>query len=278
MNQISTKEYFAKDGVKKKFEELLGKKSTGFITSVMQVVNGNNYLQKASPESVFNAAAMAATLDLPINNNLGLAWIVPYGQAAQFQMGWKGFVQLAQRTGQYKAINVTEVYENQFVSYNRLTEELDADFTQVGTGSIVGYVAYFKLLNGFEKTSFWTIEEVKRHGVKFSKTFTQKGGVWESNFDAMAKKTVLKNTLSKWGLLSIEMQQATIADQAVINDAETLDVEYIDEGSAQAQFNKPLFTESDFEMCKNSGMTIDQIRKNWETTPDLEMAYNDYCK
>lgn len=228
MNQITTKEYFAKDGVKKKFEELLGKKSVGFITSVMQVVNGNNYLQKASPESIFNAAAMAATLDLPINNNLGLAWIVPYGQSAQFQMGWKGYVQLAQRTGQYKAVNVTEVYENQFTSYNRLTEELDADFTQVGTGAVVGYVAYFKLLNGFEKTSFWTIDEVKRHGVKFSKTFNQKGGVWESNFDAMAKKTVLKNTLSKWGLLSIEMQQATIADQSIIKDVETIDVDYVD--------------------------------------------------
>lgn len=228
MNQVSTKDYFAKDGVKKKFEELLGKKSTGFITSVMQVVNGNNYLQKASPESIFNAAAMAATLDLPINNNLGLAWIVPYGQSAQFQMGWKGFVQLAQRTGQYKSINVTDVYENQFKTYNRLTEELDADFTQVGTGAVVGYVAYFKLLNGFEKTSFWTIEEVKRHGVKFSKTFNQKGGVWESNFDAMAKKTVLKNTLSKWGLLSIEMQQAVIADQAIINNPETMDVDYVD--------------------------------------------------
>ena len=221
---------------------------------------------------------MAATLDLPINQNLGFAWIVPYGNAAQFQMGWKGYVQLANRTGQYKAINVTEVYENQFTSFNRLTEELDADFSIVGSGSVVGYVAYFKLLNGFEKTVFWTTEEVKQHGAKFSKTFNQANGVWKTNFDAMAKKTVLKNTLAKWGILSIEMQNAVIADSAIINDVETLDVEYVDGGEAKPEISKPLFTESDFDMCKNAGMTIDDIRKDWETTPDIEMSYNDYVK
>jgi recombination protein RecT len=243
-NQVSIKGYFAKDGVQKKFQELLGKKSTGFITSVMQVVNSNNLLAIATPESVYNSAAMAATLDLPINNNLGFAWIVPYKEnkkdangvwqsktLAQFQMGWKGYVQLAQRTGQYKAINVVEVYENQFKSFNRLSEELEADFTLVGKGEVVGFVAYFKLINGFEKTSYWSIEEVKAHGAKFSKTFSSANGVWKENFNAMAKKTVLKNTLSKWGILSIEMQQATIVDQAVINDSETLDVEYVDAGN-----------------------------------------------
>lgn len=272
MNQVSTKDYFAKDGVKKKFEELLGKKSTGFITSVMQVVNGNNYLQKASPESIFNAAAMAATLDLPINNNLGLAWIVPYGQSAQFQMGWKGYVQLAQRTGQYKSINVTEVYENQFKTYNRLTEELDADFTQVGTGAVVGYVAYFKLLNGFEKTSFWTIEEVKRHGVKFSKTFNQKGGVWESNFDAMAKKTVLKNTLSKWGLLSIEMQQAVIADQVIINNPETMDVDYVDT-TDQKLVDVQTINDEAIEKLLADSYTIQDIAKQYTLNESQILKY-----
>ena len=277
-NQLAVKDFFLRDDVKKKFQELLGQKSVGFITSVMQVVNNNNLLQKASPASIYNAAAMAATLDLPINQNLGFAWIVPYGNAAQFQIGWKGMIQLANRTGQYKAINVTEVYENQFTSFNRLTEELDADFSIVGSGSVVGYVAYFKLLNGFEKTVFWTTEEVKQHGAKFSKTFNQSNGVWKTNFDAMAKKTVLKNTLAKWGILSIEMQNAVIADSAIINDVETLDVEYVDGGEAKPEISKPLFTESDFDMCKNAGMTIDDIRKDWETTPDIEMSYNDYVK
>ena len=277
-NQLAVKDFFLRDDVKKKFQELLGQKSVGFITSVMQVVNNNNLLQKASPASIYNAAAMAATLDLPINQNLGFAWIVPYGNAAQFQIGWKGMIQLANRTGQYKAINVTEVYENQFTSFNRLTEELDADFSIVGSGAVVGYVAYFKLLNGFEKTVFWTTEEVKQHGAKFSKTFNQANGVWKTNFDAMAKKTVLKNTLAKWGILSIEMQNAVIADSAIINDVDTLDVEYVDGGEAKPEIAKPLFTESDFDMCKNAGMTIDDIRKDWETTPELEMSYNNYIK
>ena len=277
-NQVAVKDFFLRDDVKKKFQELLGQKSVGFITSVMQVVNNNKLLQSASPASIYNAAAMAATLDLPINQNLGFAWIVPYGNQAQFQVGWKGIIQLANRTGQYKAINVVEVYENQFKSYNRLTEELDADFTQEGNGNIIGYVAYFKLLNGFEKTSFWTVEEVKKHAQQFSKTYKQSNGVWSTSFNAMAKKTVLKNTLSKWGILSIEMQNAVIADQAIINDVETLDVDYIDSGEAKPELAKPLFTESDFDMCKNAGMSIDEIRKDWETTPEIEMSYNDYIK
>lgn len=277
-NQVAVKDFFLRDDVKKKFQELLGQKSVGFITSVMQVVNNNKLLQSASPASIYNAAAMAATLDLPINQNLGFAWIVPYGNQAQFQVGWKGIIQLANRTGQYKAINVVEVYENQFKSYNRLTEELDADFTQEGNGNIIGYVAYFKLLNGFEKTSFWTVEEVKKHAQQFSKTYKQSNGVWATSFNAMAKKTVLKNTLSKWGILSIEMQNAVIADQAIINDVETLDVDYIDSGEAKPELAKPLFTESDFDMCKNAGMSIDDIRKDWETTPELEMSYNEYIK
>lgn len=277
-NQVAVKDFFLRDDVKKKFQELLGQKSVGFITSVMQVVNNNKLLQSASPASIYNAAAMAATLDLPINQNLGFAWIVPYGNQAQFQVGWKGIIQLANRTGQYKAINVVEVYENQFKSYNRLTEELDADFTQEGNGNIIGYVAYFKLLNGFEKTSFWTVEEVKKHAQQFSKTYKQSNGVWATSFNAMAKKTVLKNTLSKWGILSIEMQNAVIADSAIINDVETLDVDYIDSGEAKPELLKPLFTEADFDMCKNAGMTIDDIRKDWETTPELEMSYNEYIK
>jgi len=286
-NQVSIKGYFAKDGVQKKFQELLGKKSTGFITSVMQVVNSNNLLSVATPESVYNSAAMAATLDLPINNNLGFAWIVPYKEnkkdaqgnwisksVAQFQMGWKGYVQLAQRTGQYKAINVIEVYENQFKTYDRLTEELDADFKLVGKGSIIGYVAYFKLINGFEKTSYWSIEEVNAHGAKFSKTFSSASGVWKENFNAMAKKTVLKNTLSKWGILSIEMQQATIVDSAVINDAETLDVDYVDAGQDNGVKiqEKEVLSDADLldviSEIMADNITLDGLQSQYELTEE----------
>jgi recombination protein RecT len=230
--QLTTKDYFNKEGVKKKFEELLGKKAPQFITSVLQIVNSNKLLTSATPESVYNSAAMAATLDLPINQNLGYAYIVPYKGQAQFQMGWKGFVQLAQRTGQYLRINVVEVYENQFKSYNNMTEDLEADFLTDGTGEVVGYAAYFKLLNGFEKTVYWSKTKVNNHALKYSQAYKSSNGMtpWKDaeQFHEMAKKTVLKNALSKWGMLSIEIQTAAIIDQSVIKNSDTLEVSYID--------------------------------------------------
>lgn len=226
-NQLTTKDLFHKQSIQERFEKLLGKKAQGFITSVLQTVNANRLLNNADPQTVLNAAATAASLDLPINQNLGFAWIVPYKGQAQFQMGWKGFVQLALRTGQYSRINVTEVFENQFKGFNRLTEELDADFDIEGEGEVVGYAAYFRLNNGMEKTVYWTKEAVKKHASKYSQTYGKKssrGGLihspWndETQFDAMAKKTVLKNMISKWGIMSIEMQTAQLADQAIVQD------------------------------------------------------------
>lgn len=237
---LTTKELFAKDNVKKKFEEILGNRAPQFITSILQITNNNKLLQNASSESVYNSAMMAATLNLPINQNLGFAWIVPYKGQAQFQIGWKGFVQLALRTGQYKQINVTEIYQNQFKNYNALTEELDADFTVNPEGKIVGYVAYFKLINGFEKTVYWNESKVIAHASKYSQAYKSANGItpWKDadQFQEMAKKTVLKNTLNKWGILSVEMERATITDQSVIRNAETLDVNYVD--NTEEEINK----------------------------------------
>lgn len=207
----------AQDSVKERFEAMLGKKSAGFISSILQVVNSNQLLQKAEPQTILNAAATAASLDLPINPNLGFAYIVPYKGKAQFQMGWKGYVQLALRTGQYHVINVVEVYENQFRSFNAMTEFLDCDFSQEGTGKVVGYAAYFQLVNGFQKTDYWSKDKVLKHAKKYSQSFGKSYSPWsdESLFDAMAKKTVLKNNLSKWGIMSIELQTGLLADQSV---------------------------------------------------------------
>jgi recombination protein RecT len=168
-------------------------------------------------------------LDLPIDKNLGFAWIVPYGSRAQFQLGYKGFVQLALRTGQYKNINVIEVKEGQLKAFNPLTEELELDFNEKESEKVIGYAAYFKLSNGFEKTVYWSIEKVKAHAKRFSKTFNN--GPWKTDFDEMAKKTVLKNTLRRWGILSIEMQTAFKTDQAAINDfknPQNPSVDYVD--------------------------------------------------
>lgn len=218
MNQLTTKDLFSQNSIQTRFEKLLGKKAQGFISSVLQTVNGNKQLEGANPITILNAAATAASLDLPINQSLGFAWIVPYKGQAQFQIGWKGFVQLALRTGQYRRINVTEVYANQFKSFNRLTEELIADFTIDGEGEIVGYAAYFSLINGMEKLTYWTKEAVIKHAKKYSQSYG-KGSFspWndKDQFHSMAMKTVLKNTISKWGIMSIEMQTGTLADQSI---------------------------------------------------------------
>jgi recombination protein RecT len=224
--QITTKDFFQQPSVQKKFQELLGKRAPQFITSVLQIVSNNKLLANADAASIYNAAATAAVLDLPLNNSLGKAWIVPYKGAAQFQLGYKGFIELAMRTGQYQRINAVPVHENQFKSWNALTEDFDADMTILGNGVIVGYAAFFRMNNGFEKFTYWRIDEVRKHAARFSKSVNN--GPWATDFDKMALKTIIKAMLSTYGMLSIEMQTAIVADQAVIKDADTMEIEYVD--------------------------------------------------
>lgn len=229
---------------KNKFKELLGNKAAGFLTSLLNTTNGNNQLQEAEPQSVLKAGAIAATLDLPIDPNLGFAYVVPYKRKykdnrgnwqekneAQFQLGYKGFIQLAIRTGQYKKINVTELYEGQFESYDPITDELKYNLDGKISDEVTHYIAYFQTTNGFEKYNVMSKEEVREHAKKFSKTFLKSSSSWQTNFDSMAKKTVLKLLLSKFGILSIEMQTAQKVDQAVIKEVEpngNVEVEYVD--------------------------------------------------
>lgn len=260
--QMTAKDLFEGDKVKARFQEMLGERATGFITSVLQIVASNPLLKNAEPNSVYHAAAVAATLDLPLNNQLGFAWIVPYKKnytdgvdekgrpiwkstvLAQFQIGYKGYIQLAQRTGEYLRINVIPVYRNQFKKWDSLREELTADFEIEGEGDVVGYCCFFKLINGFEKTTYWKIEKVKAHAKRYSQSYQEPeestdnkpakkaNSPWSTEFDKMAMKTVLANTLKMWGILSIEMKKALKADQAVITNSETEDVDYVD-GTAQ---------------------------------------------
>lgn len=232
---VTIKSLMSSESVKQKFTELLGKKAQGFITSVLQITASNELLAKADPMSIYNSAAMAATLDLPLNNNLGFAYIVPYNakqpdgsykQVAQFQIGYKGFIQLAQRTGQYKTIAATPIYEGQLVAQNPLTG-YQFDFTKKGE-NVIGFAAYFQLINGFEKVSYMTLEEMKAHGLKYSKTFNNKFGLWNTDFNGMGNKTVLKLLLSKFGPMTIEMQAAFIADQGLLNDDKGENVTYVD--------------------------------------------------
>lgn len=196
------------DSVKQRFDEVLKDKAPQFLSSMINMYSGDTYLQKCEPMSIISSCMVAATLDLPVDKNLGYAWVVPYGGKASFQLGYKGYIQLALRTGQYKAINVVEIHEGELIEWNPLTEELQIDFTEKKSDAIIGYAGYFKLVNGFEKTVYWSKEQIENHRKKFSKSDFG----WKKDFDAMAKKTVLRNMLSKWGILSIEMQKAYSED------------------------------------------------------------------
>lgn len=223
----SIKAVFEHDDVKKRFDDMLGKKAAGFIISVINEVQNNTLLTKATRDSILFAAATAAMLDLPINPNLGFAYIVPYKDKAQFQMGYKGFIQLAQRTGQFKTIAAAPIYEGQLIGENPLTG-FEFDFTKRKSDKVLGYAGYFSLISGFEKVMFMTIEELKKHGKQYSQSYKKGKGLWEDKFDSMAIKTVLKLLLSKFAPLSIEMQTAILTDQAVVNDWNALDLDYAD--------------------------------------------------
>jgi recombination protein RecT len=238
--QLAIKNLFARDEVKQKFQEMLGKRSTGFITSVLQIIASNHLLSTVDPPSVYHAAAVAATLDLPLNNNLGFAYIVPYNQkyqdaqgnwkkkqVAQFQMGYKGFIQLAQRTGMYRTLSAAPIYEGQLVEENPLTGFI-FDFKQKKSDTVIGYASYFQLLNGFEKTLYVTVDEITKHGKEYSQTFRNGKGLWIEKFESMALKTVIKLNLSKWAPLSVDIQKAITLDQAVINNEDATDITYAD--------------------------------------------------
>lgn len=220
-NIIALRDKLNSEVIQKKFSDMLGKKSAGFLTSVMSVAQNNTLLAKAEPNSVVLAAGQAAALDLPINPNLGYAAIVPYNDKksgkclAQFQIMRDGWVELAMRTGQVTAIANEVVYEGELVSQNRFTDTYVFDESKKKSNKIIGYMAYIRLVNGFEKTVYWTIEQCKAHGARYSKSFNQDSSLWKTDFDSMAKKTLLKYIIKKYCPKSIDMLNAVVNDQGV---------------------------------------------------------------
>lgn len=233
---ITINSLFSQENTKKKFQELLGSRSTSFMTSVLQIAASSDLLKSADPMSIYQAAAVAATLDLPLNNSLGFAYIVPFNNKkagrveAQFQLGYKGYIQLAMRSGQFKTISASPVYSGQLISENPLTG-FEFDFSKRNGEKIIGYAGYFRLINGFEKTIYMSVEDLKNHGLKFSQTYKKGFGLWKDDFDSMATKTVLKLLLSKYAPLSVDMQKAIITDSSIVRDADSDDVDYVDNDS-----------------------------------------------
>ena len=249
----NAKDFFAKPMVQEKLKELVGKNAPASATSVLQIVNSNSMLVNADPQTIFSAACMAATLNLPINNNLGFAYIVPFKNnkenkiEAQFQLGYKGYIQLAQRSGQFSRIAATPVYNGQLISENPLLG-YEFDWSVKPSGDPIGYVAFFKLINGFTAELYMSKEEVMKHANKYSQTAKKGFGVWKDQFEAMALKTVLKLLLSNQAPLSIDMQKAQMADQAIIRDVDKDEFDYIDhqESIADLEAPKPTLNDDEF--------------------------------
>ena len=234
-----------------KIQEMLGRKPDSYITSVMQVLSSNSMLAGVNSDSITGAVFTACAMNLPLNNNLGLAYIVPFKGAAQLQVGYKGYLQLAQRTGQIESINAIAVYDTD--TEESVLSRLTSLIPKKVTGNVIGYTARLKTVTGFVAVVTMTSDELWEHAYKYSQTYksAQNQGknysVWHQNFDAMAKKTVLK-ALMKYCPMSVEIQKAMESDQGVINqdggisypDNEIKDVEQSKQALSDSQVEKAI--------------------------------------
>jgi recombination protein RecT len=230
VQKITIKDYMSAPAVQKKMQEMLVSPQMvrQFTTSVISIAGSDQLLAESEPRSLFNACLTAASLNLPINKNLGFAHIIGYKNTragvteAQFQLGARGFKELAQRSGKYKFINQGDVREGEMGGRNRLTGQIDFNWEQDEAKRlklpIIGYFSYFELHNGFTSTLYMSKEEVTAHGKQYSQAFKKGFGPWKDNFEAMALKTVSKLNISKNGPLSVELETAIASDQAVIRD------------------------------------------------------------
>lgn len=219
--------------IKSRFQASLGNRANTFMASIINITANNDKLQVATPDSIMSAAFIAAALDLPIEPNLGYAAIIPYKDKAQFQIMYKGIIQLAIRSGQYKSIHASAIYEDELVSYDPVTGDLE--FSDLGIrkqrtigdeSKIVGYYSKFELITGFRKEFYMTLDEVRNHAKKYSAAykydikFKKSSSIWSTDFTVMALKTVIKLSLQRWGILSVQLQNAIKYDQSVVSQSE----------------------------------------------------------
>ncbi|MBR6474021.1 MAG: recombinase RecT [Lachnospiraceae bacterium] len=223
--------YLTQDSVKNQINNVIGgKNGTRFITSIVSAVNNNEQLKECSNSSILAAALLGESLNLSPSPMLGYFYFVPFndrnkGKVAQFQIGYKGLIQLAIRSGQYKKINVMAIKKGELEYFDPLNEEIKVklmvdDWDAREKAETVGYYAMFELVNGFKKAMYWSKEQMENHAMQYSQGYRAKKGYtfWEKDFDAMAYKTMLRQLLSKWGIMSTELMSAIDSDEAVINE------------------------------------------------------------
>jgi recombination protein RecT len=223
--------YLTNDAVKNQINNVIGgKNGQRFISSIISAVQTNPALQECSNSSILSSALLGESLKLSPSPQLGHYYLVPFNDSkrgckvAQFQMGYKGLLQLAIRSGQYKTINVVAIKEGELVKFDPLNEDIEVNLIEDElvreNTPTVGYYASFTYLNGFRKAIYWSRAKMEAHALKYSKGYKAKKGYtfWEKDFDGMAYKTMLRQLISKWGIMSIDMQKAVESDQAVINE------------------------------------------------------------
>lgn len=283
----------------KKLKAVLGDNANSFMVSLVNLYN--NDLKDVDPTTVLNSAFIAAALKLPIEKNLGFAYIVAYKdnkngtKLAQFQLGYKGMMQLALRSGGVKKLNAIPIYEGQIKSFNPLTEEMEFDFTNKEIGEVVGYASYLELVNGFSKIIYSTKEDIENHAKKFSQSYRsdqnygKKSSVWSTQFNEMALKTMIKKIL-KFAPLSTDMQLMQQVDQANIKDIkineengniESFTAEYIDNDNstveiAEADIIEKATDEDRLELLRNSDVLKIDLKK--VVTKELKIDFDNMTK
>lgn len=241
-------------GIRKRIDELLGKRAAQLCSSLITIANSTPEMQQAAvqnPMSLLQTGLKAATYDLPLGGDLGFAYPVAFyntkkgGYECQFILGYKGLYQLAMRTGAYAKINVCDVRKGELKSWNRLTEDIELEFIEDEEErektKIVGYCGYFRTVNGMEKFVYWPIAKIQHHEERFRKGKYQ-SQIWRDDPDSMSRKTVLRNMISKWGIMSIDYRSASADVVAMANDAAngTLDDEEIVETIVAPQTEQQL--------------------------------------
>ena len=221
--------YLSNDAVKNQINSIVGgKNGPRFISSIVSAVNANSQLQQCTNQSILSGALLGESLNLSPSPQLGQYYLVPFndrekGKVAQFQLGYKGYIQLAIRSGQYKKLNVLAIKEGELIRFDPLNDEIEVklieDEEAREQAETVGYYAMFEYTNGFKKAIYWSKKKMEAHAMKYSMGYRAKKGYtfWEKDFDGMAYKTMLRQLISKWGIMSIDMQTAIDADMAVIN-------------------------------------------------------------
>lgn len=230
--------YLTADAVKNQINQVVGgKDGQRFISAIVSAVNTNPALQECTNQSILSGALLGESLKLSPSPQLGHYYLVPFndknkGKVAQFQLGYKGYIQLAIRSGQYKKLNVLAIKEGELIRFDPLNEEIEVrlieDEEEREQANTIGYYAMFEYTNGFRKAIYWSKRKMEAHALKYSKGYQAKKGYtfWEKDFDGMAYKTMLRQLISKWGIMSIDMASAIDSDMAVINEDGTKD--YVD--------------------------------------------------